>query len=186
LPEEPAHLHTGFFLRLAIGPGYGWAERNTGVEDIAAYGLGFLFAFDIGGAVTENLIVHARISDFVNLGPTFERDGREYDGPDELTLAFILYGGGLTYYFMPANVYTTVAFGAALGLLELDGDAYSESDVGFGVDVDLGKEWWVGSEWGLGVAARFSYASVPPSSSNADADWLDGIAVGALFSATYN
>jgi hypothetical protein len=185
MPEEPPHLHTGFFLRLSLGFGYSRASRDTGVEDIALDGGSGFFAFDIGGAVVENLVLHARMSDFVNFSPTVKLGGEEYEA-DEVTLSFVLYGAGLTYYIMPVNFYATVAFGASLGMIEIDGDEYGETDVGFAVEGDLGKEWWVGSEWGLGVAARFSYASVPPASSSSDAEWLKGMGIAVLFSATYN
>jgi hypothetical protein len=88
-------------------------------------------------------------------------------------------GGGVTYYIVPANVYLS----GSLGLGWLSATENVESDVGFGLDITLGKEWWVGGSWGLGLAGAFGYHSVPDGV--VDANW-SGASFGLRFSATLN
>jgi hypothetical protein len=47
----------------------------------------------------------------------------------------------------------------------------------------VGKEWWVGSDWGIGVAAQLLYMHVQDYTDDAG---IDALAVNALFTATYN
>jgi hypothetical protein len=64
-------------------------------------------------------------------------------------------------------------------------DQSDSSEVGFGVDLDLGKEWWIDDNWGIGLALRLSLSAVPASEDIArDAMFGSGF-VALLFSATY-
>jgi hypothetical protein len=182
--EEPKYIHSGFFLRFTIGPGWSSAERDA--TDIEMSGGAAYFAFDIGGAPTENLIIHARLSDNVTIDPSVNYRGRDQGEAQDTSFYFALFGVGLTYYFMPVNLYGTFAFGASRLMIEEEDYDSGDSELGYGIDFDLGKEWWVGSEWGLGVAGRFSYASVPPNEDASSSDRIVGLGFGVLFTATYN
>ncbi|MBN1653177.1 MAG: hypothetical protein JXA30_05315 [Deltaproteobacteria bacterium] len=193
--SEPPYLHTGFFLRFTIGGGWTNAEAPYGIENL---GYSSFFSFDIGGATSENLILHARlISSLTN------HAGKDVtlDIDDDLSIEtkteaihYLLIGGGLTYYIMPVNIYLTFVLGVAGSvfyvntddLTKAQKDAIKQSEGGLGINLDLGKEWWVGDEWGLGVAARFTYLSVAPNENAASDDWLSCIGFGVLFTATYN
>jgi hypothetical protein len=69
----------------------------------------------------------------------------------------------------------------------IEDDAYGISyatHYGFGMNFDLGEEWWVGDSWGLGVAARFWYTAASEGDQPPDADWTF-MGGALLFSATY-
>ncbi len=200
--SELRYRHTGFFLRFTVGLGWSNAEAPYEIENSGFSSFG---GFDIGGAVTENLILHARISGLMNNAykeVTIDLDPDPIETKAE-TISYGLFGGGLTYYFMPANIYMTFILGlAGVGYsvdedgveltedgeedYDLDRDELEQAELGIGFNLDLGKEWWVGSEWGLGIAGRFSYSSVSPDDDAESDDWLKCIGLGVLFTATYN
>jgi hypothetical protein len=56
-----------------------------------------------------------------------------------------------------------------------------------GLDLDVGKEWWVSGNWGLGLSLRFRYIDVAPANVGFGRDGrLDSFQIGLSFSATYN
>ena len=93
------------------------------------------------------------------------------------------FGAGLTYYFMPANIY--VSGSAGFGMLELVSDdiGNAETDNGLTIDLTVGKEWWVGGSWGLGVSGGFGYHSLRDP--DIDQNW-SGTSIMVRFSATLN
>lgn len=199
-PPEGMHQHDGFLLRLAIGFGYGRGTEDgeflvvdpllgvtTMSGELEFSGLGMLFNVDLGGSIAENLVLLGRYSGLGIFSPKVSLGGDELQTTSDTRLAFYLFGIGLTYYLMPANVYVTGAIGPAIALLTVqDADTEdSASDFGWAFNVDLGKEWWVGDNWGLGIAARFAYHSVPAQTVTGSDATLTGLGAGALFSATY-
>jgi hypothetical protein len=91
-----------------------------------------------------------------------------------------LIGVGITYYFMPANFYGTLVLGFGGVAIDHDNPSIDSEEGGWGLEVDFGKEWWVGADWGLGVALRTSL--VGGEEDNRDFQMVN---VGVLFSATY-
>jgi hypothetical protein len=189
--DSDKYRHTGFFLRFSPGLGWSQADAPYGIHDS---GFTSFFAFDIGGALSENLILHARLGGLTNHG---KKDvvlniNDESIDTEKTGIYYGLIGGGLTYYFMPVNIYLSVVLGIAASALVVDGDDIDKdveiegSKPGLGLNLDVGKEWWVGSEWGLGVAARFTFSSVGPNKSSTSDDRLENVGLGVLFSATYN
>ncbi len=160
--EEPVgvHTHDGFFLRLTPGLGFG-TFNASGTTDAPTYhpdvkdpeesGPTSAFGLSLGGAVTENLILHG---DFWLWGTLFE-DHDHYQR-DFTSLSFSL---GLTYYFMPVNVYLSADVGHSLTVLNMydDGEHEYETMPGVSLGLSVGKEWWVSDNWGLGLAARGTY-----------------------------
>jgi hypothetical protein len=60
------------------------------------------------------------------------------------------------------------------------------SGTGLGLQLDGGKEWWVGDSWGLGAALRIEYSSI--ARHDDQAGWTREyslIGASAMFSATY-
>ena len=87
---------------------------------------------------------------------------------------------------MPANVYLTGSIALAIGTLESYGQKI-ESETGYGINVAIGKEWWVSDNWGLGVAGQLFHTVL------SDEDLITGelydlktTSFGILFSATFN
>ena len=172
--------HLGFFLRLTAGGTYASTgaddyELATLLGDFDATGWGGDFTIALGGCVSEDLALHGSLFSWSIADPDveFENIGEgELDG----TVSMNAYGGGITYYVMPANVYLSGNLG--LGFLTVDSEGEDEtSDPGVALDLSIGKEWWVGNSWGLGLAGAFGYHSI---------DDFSGWNASVRFSATFN
>lgn len=184
-PQRPeAETHDGLMMRFTLGFGYSGAESERGAPDeLAVSGTSSSYSFDIGAAVAENWILHARYSDLTMYDPTVSVAIDAFGESEGVGLSSTLLAPAVTYSFMPANIYLTLALGVAW--LEIDRSTTSHSDAGFGANLDLGKEWWVSDNWGLGLTARFWFTNVNvPESFSEVAYNMFGSAV--LFSATYN
>jgi len=189
--ESGYRKHDGFFLRMTSGGGVGattYEERGPRGNATRTRTLGgaALTEIAVGFAAVENLILHA------NLSLAHQSGLKKYGGAaysdDEASTLLGFFGGGLTYYFMPANIYITGAIGAG-GLSQTRGHDHEdfESDVGFGTSVSIGKEWWVGrsGEWAIGAALTGSYYQAPFEIDGVKSQYR-GHNSGLAFTATYN
>jgi hypothetical protein len=92
------------------------------------------------------------------------------------------YGAGLTYYFMPVNIFISGSLG--IGKLSIDSPVgNAESDNGFMGEISVGKEWWLGGSWGLGLSGSFGFHSIPDG--DIDENWT-GNSFALRLSATLN
>jgi hypothetical protein len=142
------------------------------------------FSVDVGAAPVDNFVIHARLSDMVIVDPSFSVAGMDLGTAKNSTLAVILFAPALTYYFMPINLYLTGAVGISQVQAKNSTGSSRSSKAGPGLNIDVGKEWWVGDNWGLGAAARFWYTHATDTSSGIDLSY-DFIGFAVLFSATY-
>jgi hypothetical protein len=119
------------------------------------------------------------------IDPEVTFDGEDYGTIEEFSGTAGFLGPAVSYYFMPINIYVTAAVG--LGMLGIyhddDEDARGGPDDGFGLNLDVGKEWWVGEQWGLGAAGRSWYA-IGTDERGLDADF-EGAGGGIFVSATF-
>ena len=169
--------HDGLMLRLSGGVGF----DSTELEDFELSGTGFDGNFAIGGMVGTNLALHGTLWGWDVSDPDVEID--DLEGELQGNVSMWALGGGLTYYMMPANIYFTGSLGMGkLNYEDPDGDG-SDTDMGIALDLAVGKEWWVGNSWGLGVAGSMNYHSLPDDV--VDENW-EGISFGLRFSATMN
>jgi hypothetical protein len=144
--------HLGFFLRMTAGGTY--ASSSDGFE---VNGWGGDFTFALGGCVSENLALHGSLFSWSMSDPDLKIGGLEGQLDGDFGMA--AYGGGVTYYFMPSNFY--ISGNVGLGFLSIDSGSVDEtSDPGIAIDALLGKEWWVGNSWGLGLAGAFGYHNI--------------------------
>lgn len=170
-PDPSIERHDGAMLRLTVG--VGTASVSQDYSDVAALevdvsGGGLAWSVDFGAGVTDRLTVQARIGQLWLVAPSFEARNAAPGSPESLplasgsTLMATLVGAGATYHFMPLNLYLTVIGGLSVIYLEL-GDADDDDQEivreGYGFNFDVGKEWWVASQLGLGLAARFWWAT---------------------------
>ena len=137
----------------------------------------------IGGMVQPNLAVHGTIFGWSVSDPDADDRLGALSGSGTLkgTATMSAIGPGVTYYFMPANLYVSGSLG--LGKFKLTGDVEGESKSGVAMDLTLGKEWWVGENWGLGLAGGFTYHSL--GDKDVSENWA-GTSFGLRFSATMN
>ncbi|MFH1842878.1 MAG: hypothetical protein ABIF77_06695 [bacterium] len=176
----------GFFLRMSAGGGSAGTKLEVGGEFVEFTGTCGDINFAIGGIVSPNLALHGTIYGWVVSDPDLEIRSTELStaGPtptnSDLTMGAV--GIGMTYWFMPANLYLSTTIGSAGLTLEAAGLEYNW-DRGLALDVTLGKEWWVGDAWGIGVAGGVIYHSLPETGINEN--W-SGTSFAIRFTATHN
>ncbi|MGE5479893.1 MAG: hypothetical protein ACM3U1_05645 [Chloroflexota bacterium] len=186
-PGGGRRQHDGFYLSLALGPVFGEIKDNVdlGIFGKEAYiysGTGAILDVKIGGRVAENLLLHGTITSAAIPGPTVEHEstGKKETIDSDNSLGEVMFGAGLTYYFMPTNIFISGSVG--LGMFTFSGGHdVDASDAGIGVQLKAGKEWWVGDDWGLGVAVFYSTTAV-------EEDYLKygSNRFGVMFNATFN
>ena len=169
----------GFFLRLALGGGPAKSRIESGPEFLEFSGTGLDIEIAVGGIVAPNLAVHGTVFGWLISDPDLKSDYGSVQAKGDLNLSAL--GAGLTYYFMPINIYLsgTVGFGQLSG----DGDIDGSTDTGLILEAVAGKEWFVSNRWGLGVAVGFTYHSLPEP--DIDPNWK-GWSIPIRFSATFN
>ncbi len=140
--------------------------RPTIADERTAVGGGFMGSIVLGGALTDELTLHGRIALMQIFDPELETDGRDVSLPYEASLVTVLLGPGLTYNIMPLNLYITGVIGLHVTTFvydeedeDFDEDFRDDAIAGVGLKLDDGKEWWVTTQTGIGVAARFSWGN---------------------------
>ena len=179
--------HDGFMLRLTLGLGYedlSLGERRT---DIDISGFGASFSATAGGVIAPDFAIHGSAFGLAAVDPNYSLNGRDVETlgiHSAVSLAGLAIG--VTYWFMPLNIYLSPSIGVAKTSFELEGDEaeiHGKSDFGFVFRLVAGKEWWVATAWGIGVMAEFTWANVPVEVDSWSASFL-GFNVGV--SATFN
>ena len=183
---EP-RTHDGFFLRLSAGSGSARSEfAGPGlVEKLSGGGSGDL-NFAVGTMIRPNLAIHGTMWGWLIEDPEMElatTGNPTTTGTLYGDLDMSAFGGGLTYYVMPLNVYLTGSAGFATQTISGNDNVSTETDTGFALDLGIGKEWWVGNSWGLGFNGGYAYHSIPEHDSSEN--W-SGSSWAIRFSATLN
>lgn len=169
--------HEGFFMRLNLGP----SIANVWRPNSRWTGLGLGMGLSVGGSLIEGLALHADFNTTLVSNPTAHVHGRKQDLEGDIV--FESMGLGLTYYIMPVNVYVSGSVGVGVLVFEDDDGESKDTSAGLTLGATVGKEWWVGSDWGLGVAAQIQYIRVKDY---VDEARMNGLATSLLFTATYN
>jgi len=182
-PRDAANRHTGFFIRPDIGLGYASSSASSGTTSVTISGMAGFAGVSIGGAVTENLILAGRLYAVVVNNPTVSVNGVSASTSNAQASMSGL-GPELTYYFVPANVYLSACLAMTKQSTEQNG-VQTNTEIGVGAEFAVGKEWWVSSHWGLGLAGRVSVSANKDTGATNAPTW-DALGVAALFSASYN
>jgi hypothetical protein len=180
-PAPGAERHDGFFLRLAAGFGFGGNTGTDaeGAEDVMRGGAS-TSSVAIGACVVEDLAVHAELFHAALVAPeVLEDDVVIVDTVGKYGMFGA--GVGITYYFMPTNLYLSAALAATVLYADFGVVAF-KSDAGVGLDFLIGKEWWVSDNWGLGVAGQFIFSNTPSDFDEPNRSFAGAV----LFSASYN
>jgi hypothetical protein len=175
--------HLGVQLRGLAAPAYLHAVQRIGDEQTQIDGAAVELQFALGAMVAEALALNM---DLV----LAHAPAAEHGVLQDTVFTALHVGAGITYWFMPANVY----FGASLGLarssvegkpvrVDIEVPTSDPSKVGVGLHLALGKQWWVSQRVGLGASLSLlsSIASNPVGGEHTDR-LLIGAALG--FSAT--
>lgn len=181
--QDGFHEHDGFYLSLSPGFGGGDFQETHFIGNSTLEMSGGTSNLDlkIGGTVVRNKLIVS--GDFIGvrmLSPkttvgSFDL-GRD-DGEGQQGLL----GLGVTYYFMPVNLFLSGTLGVG-GFTYVTSDTTYHTDRGPGFQFKVGKEWWVSKNWGLGVSMFFLRQHVSESNDRE----LDGRFFGFLFNTTFN
>lgn len=162
------YTHTGFFVRAAIGVGYGafgYSPSGSSPSTPAAItlsGVGVNANLAAGVSVFDNFALHLDVSLMTLVNPAVTLGGTTFGGVSVNDFTNAMVGGGFTYYFMPGNFYVSGSLGLAyLSSSDYYGTTTGRSRLGFGVNALFGKEWLLGTKWNFGLAAQLLYSAVP-------------------------
>jgi len=167
-----AHRHLGFFFRADVGVGYVTSPNKNSEGPPPISGVSVPLGLAVGGAVAENWILAGEV--WGGFTP------KTVDGVSQ-TLFVYGYSLAVVHYFMPANVYLSLAPGVARITIER-GNLSVSSNYGPGLKFAVGKEWWVGDHWGLGIAAELILAV----NGGDGFSTVTTVGSGLTFSATFN
>jgi len=186
--NEKYRRHTGFYLSMSVGPTFGGISYSVkgSPGQIEFSGTGAQFDLKIGGAVKENLILHASMITTSISGAKVNQAGRLSENVS--ISENMLIGGGLTYYVMPSNIFLSGS--AGMGYYNIidtkESDNNIKTDNGFSMQLKVGKEWWVGKKWGLGVALTYGTTIVNNGPYDGIEEKLTSNRFGILFNVTLN
>jgi hypothetical protein len=175
------HRHLGFYLRLDAGLG-GFGSKLSDQDLQLSGGFGS-FGLAIGGALTENLILAGHLFGMSGVNPGITSRGVTVQSNDT-SVGLGAVGPQLTYYFMPIDLFLSGTIGLSRVYSTVRGSD-STSEYGGALQLAVGKEWWVGEHWGLGVALQLTGSTNRFENSEVSATWSSGL-LGVAFSATYN
>ncbi len=186
--EAGYRQHKGFYLSMGVGPNFtGVTSEVVGDYNLKFTGTGAQFDIKIGGAIKENLILHATISSNTLSGPEITSGGSSQNGSNNLTLGEAMIGGGLTYYLTPSNIFFSGSMGiGGFTLIDDDNDTDISTDAGFSMQLKAGKEWWVSKRWGLGVALTYGKTKLTNTPGGSVEELMNSNNLGILFNATLN
>lgn len=175
-----ADPHQGLFVRLTPGIAGSAASTEENNTELDIRGGAGRLGIAVGWTVAPRLILTAELLGHAVLGPELEYKGTVTMTDDDVVWGVSYAGLGVNYYF-PSNLYLSGSGGALVMTLETSDTKMTETDVGFGMKIGLGREWWVSPKVGLGVGIELLAGYVPDD----EARW--GVATfGLAFSATYN
>ena len=180
------HEHDGFFLRFHAGAGSGkMVETDIPISDLTLTGMSGVFRFQIGGSIASNLILFGELGAFSMSDPDIDY-GEYTQAYADIELSITDYGVGLTYYFMPSNIYVSGTLTFSKNRLSIRAmDVTGETEMGYGGYLSAGKEWWVSGDWALGVAGFYYFSEVTDKANDGTEYPVSNSVVGIVFSATY-
>jgi hypothetical protein len=188
------HMHDGFFLSVGIGAmagSYDEAVSGSGPDagrTLTFSGGGPLIDLRCGGTIAENLILSGDIAARGLIQPGVETSGTPLPPADDPAVTEALVGVGLTYYFMPENFFVSGTFGLSQISMEYTRAGtpvtVDSTDMGFGLSLRVGKEWWVGEQWALGIAAAGGWMTLANDEAGRRQK-LSGYSFGLTLTATY-
>jgi hypothetical protein len=189
-----AHLHDGFYLRLATGFGaYNETIRQKGADDqTAVTGIATVSEIAVGRAVRPGVIFGGGVwscgvlaSDRAVRGPAPPSEVIDSQGN------FSLIGPFLDYYFDPRrglHLQGAAGFATLRGIEVQSGEFDRHAlSLGGGLMMGFGYEWWVSNEWSLGVLGRIT-GGFTTGTDQSDTRWFHtvGASPSVLFSGTFN
>ena len=186
--ESGYRQHRGFYLSMSLGPNFpSITDEVVGDYNLKFRGTGAQSDIKIGGALKENLILHATFTSNNITGPEISSAGSSNNTSNNVTLGEAMMGGGITYYVMPANIFFSGSLGMGnFTLIDTDSETSISTDRGFSMQLKVGKEWWISKSWGLGVALTYGKTKLTNKPGRGLEEYMNSNNFGILFNATLN
>jgi len=191
-PPPGHHTHDGFYMRLTTGLGYLNAKYKYLEQDTTISGTALAATFAFGGAVANNLVLYGELLMTMAIDPKSEAGGVSKTLTDQ-NVNLMGIGPGVAYYLEPSNIHFsgTLAFSQVTQSNSSSSNSNNSVDLtemGLGLSLMFGKEWWVSHDWGLGGACMLHIASMKTKQETAGIPdtKMTATALSFLFSATYN
>src|SRR5688572_6654588 len=163
-------------------------SASSGGTDVTISGGGAAFSLALGGAVAPNLILFGHLLGDSAVDPKVKIENFGSGNADG-TVTVAGFGAGVAYYVMPVNVFLMgSALATQISSSDDSNDQSGESELGFGINLGAGKEWWVTSNWGIGAALQFLAARMKDKETNISGSkpaWTT-VSIAATLSATFN
>ena len=153
--RETVRRHDGFYLRAGITVGYAVDHANTAERETVLTGLGGFVDYAIGGTITDGLVL-AFAHHMLGVGsPDTEVNGVALD--KDHTALYQVLGVLVDFYPDPSagwHVAWTIGFGAADILIH---DEDNAGDLGLGLALGGGHDFWFAEQWSFGLGARLMF-----------------------------
>jgi hypothetical protein len=157
-PSPGEHTHDGLYV--GVRTGAGWLRHPAFSESDLA-GWDWQLALAVGVAITPRVVLFGELAE----SQVWQPGGM---GPVDFNLVAV--GPGLTYYLDPSNFFLSASLGVSQfgWRAETMDTRYggSGSTRGLTGRFSVGKEWWVSSNWGLGLAAEALLAKLGDGSAS--------------------
>jgi hypothetical protein len=182
--------HRGFFLSCSPGINFTQIAVESEKYGYSSYeGFGSGFGLKIGGALVENLILHATMLVHSVEGPKIKSDVVWFNNiklDNSVSLTEGMMGIGLTYY----NSYNylisgTIGMGGITLVKEKENYNFS-TDNGFSLQLKAGREWWIAPNFGIGAAAYYQYSNIHSQAGTIVEEFITTNNIGVVLSATLN
>lgn len=155
---DEAQEHTGFYIRGELGAGWLHASATVPGASLGVGGFAGGFSITAGAAVVPNLVIAGDLYSFSAAAPKITVNGESATTRSDVRLGLAGIGPNVTYYLMPANVYLSATPSIARLSLDDGSGGGGSTPFGFGARLAVGKEWWVGKRFGLGVSGNLFVA----------------------------
>ncbi|HEY3255168.1 MAG TPA: hypothetical protein VGJ91_14510, partial [Polyangiaceae bacterium] len=154
---QGAHLHDGFYLRMALGLGLAGALVSSDSKSVGDYSFGGgAGAFDLwlGGTPTPGLAMGGALSGFGLNSSHRSVDGNRVSS--DVTGSTGLLGFFVDVFPDPERgLHFGGALGFASGMAEVKDSGRKFEGGGLGLEAWGGYEFWVAPQWSLGGMLRF-------------------------------
>ncbi len=187
--HQSERTHVGIFVRLLAGGGnYNFSEspvlaNNTGT--FTAEGKAGFYSVQIGYSIIQNLIVYGARSALSAEEPEYRLNGSTYGLRPKGFLNVTGFGAGASYYVPAWNLHFSADVGTAVTSLNL-GSATVNSQQGLGVNLQIGKEWWIARNLGMGMSFYFHRSSMDDQASGYIVPAITNTLYGLAVTFTYN
>lgn len=176
------HQHDGVFVRMTLGAGRAkMTLLGEGAPTLVYAGTAAALSLAVGGVVRPNLIVFGQFAYVTLPGATVSRGGAVGEPlRDDQGLIVAGLGPGLTYYFAE-NYYMGFAVMLSRVFAQAGEQVFTDSRRGVGLDLRLGREWWLSDNWGVGVFVSFEVAGAERETSGRWKTQASAVGLSATF-----